>query len=157
MTTVLKLWSQSSRLSHCLPQRETAKYAIVCTPFSRHGPCVYTAQGKLPAWARTPIYPPGPYTHWRFIGFHSDVNATAPRFQGGLGSRCCAVSKETTQHIIMSSSNWKERNLRAADHVREGDAVALNKERWCDLRERPEELSLQGFCRDKKRCGKQNK
>ena len=51
VTTVLRLWSQSSRLSHYLPleQRETAQYAILCTPFSRHGPRVYTARGKLPA------------------------------------------------------------------------------------------------------------
>ena len=51
VTTVLRLWSQSSRLLHCLllEQPETALYAILCTPFSRHGPHVYTARGKLPA------------------------------------------------------------------------------------------------------------
>ena len=41
---------------------------VLCPPFSRHSPCVYTYWGRF----RTPIYPLGPYTHW---GFHFDVNA----------------------------------------------------------------------------------
>ena len=65
----------------------TVKYADFCL-FSRHGPGVYTALGKLPAWASTPIYPPGPYTHWWF-GSHSEgfrgSMSGIPGRGGGLG------------------------------------------------------------------------
>ena len=33
---------------------------VLCTLFSRHGPCVYTFRGNIPAWVRTQIYPLGP-------------------------------------------------------------------------------------------------
>ena len=40
---------------------------VLCLPFSRHGPHIYTDQGHLSAWFHTPIYPLRPYTYW---GFH---------------------------------------------------------------------------------------
>ena len=64
----------------------TAKYAILCTPFSQHGPHVYTAWGKLPAWASTPIYPPGP-THTLeayWVSFWCKCNGFVVP-EGGLG------------------------------------------------------------------------
>ena len=87
-------------------------YVALWTPFSLHGPRVYTARGKLPAWASTPIYPPGPYTHWRYIGFHSNLNVTASRFREGgawvdVLLHCLHRNNECSD-IIMSSSNWRE-------------------------------------------------
>ena len=49
----------------------TAKYAILYPTFSWYGPHVYTEQGNIVAWFRTPIYPLEPYT---YLGFHFHVN-----------------------------------------------------------------------------------
>ena len=69
-----------------------------------------------------------------------------------LGRGVAALSPQRQRSdIFMSSSNWREIYIpRAADHVREGDAVILNKdvERWYERD--AEELSLGVFCRDKK-------
>ena len=93
----------------------TAKYAVLCTPFSWHGPRVYTVQGKLRAWASTPIYPPWPYTERRFILIHRwrglgrgvDVNAAALRFRGGAGETAAISTWAVlTGNRVKSTSCW---------------------------------------------------
>ena len=65
--------------------------------FSRRGLCVYTARGRLCAWASTPIDPPGPYTHWPF-------------FVASLSKGVAALSLQQRQRsdINISSSNWRD-------------------------------------------------
>jgi hypothetical protein len=54
---------------------------VLCPPFPRHGPRVYTDRGNIPALFRTPIYPLRPYTYGVF---HFDVNEIR-RLRGSRG------------------------------------------------------------------------
>ena len=70
-----------SPLSLCFPISFVASCSVtcinvlhceICPSYSRYGACVYTDQGTIPAWLRTPIYPLGPYTYWGFL-FHGNA------------------------------------------------------------------------------------
>ena len=62
-------------------------FPVLCPPFYRHGPCVYTDRDNIPALFRTTIYPLGPYTYW---GFHFNVNAVR-RLGGSRGGTLVEV------------------------------------------------------------------
>ena len=127
---------------------------VLCMPFSRHDLHVYTDRGKLPAWGSTPIYPPGPYTHWRF---HFEVNAirrlrdsrgrtwVEVLLRGLYNRDNAAISTwiHLTGETVKSASCWScERRWPSHIKQRWGKMVWYVKD--------AEDLSLLGFCRDKK-------
>ena len=102
---------------------------VLCTPFSLHGWHIYTAQGKLPAWTSTNL--PSRTLQFHAVSFWCKCNDSVIAVPGaGLGRGVAALSRQR-QHsdINMGSFNWRQWIPRAVDHVKEGDAVALNEDR----------------------------
>ena len=96
----------------------TAKYSrLVCGFFPGIVPRVYTDRGHTPAWFRTPIDPPRPYTYWRF---HLDVNAIR-QLCGSRGGTwvevlLCCLDRDNAALSMWVVLTGETVNSREADH-----------------------------------------
>ena len=122
--------------------------AVLCIPFSRHGPCVCTDRSNLPAAFRTPIYPRGSYTYLRF---HFHFNSIR---------RLCGSRGGTWVEVLLRCHFNRDKRSNIKIAVLTGEMVKCAscwpswERRWvvafngAIYEKVTEELSLQGFCRD---------